>query len=92
MESTLYDLNAPASSLRLRAPRPWNSERAGSLVTINAITVGAAVQMWLDLIASHLEASQWQRFLWRPGTGLQSDSAPIDREIDCWVCQGRTQL
>ena len=86
-EAARYQLDAPSGSLPLRTPQPWHEQRAGSLLTINAITVAAGVQLWLDLISGSLRHSFWQRLRWSPGSGLESDAAEVDQADDCRFCR-----
>ncbi|MFO0821516.1 MAG: ThiF family adenylyltransferase [Pirellulales bacterium] len=91
LDDVLYELAAPPGALRRAPPQTWTEQRAGSLVSINSVTVGCAVQMWLDLLAGRLDASYWQRLAWRPGQGLQSDSAPVDAAANCVFCRDSSQ-
>jgi molybdopterin/thiamine biosynthesis adenylyltransferase len=85
-EDLVYDLSAPDGALRRAVTRHWSEERAGSLVTINSIAVGAGLQTWLDLLAARLESSYWHRLAWRPGVGLEVDSAAVGPADDCRFC------
>jgi hypothetical protein len=87
LDEAAYELALPPGSLPHRIRPVWSAERAGSLVTINAMTVGAAVQMWLDLLGGTLRTSLWQRFAWLPGQGLRSDAAPVGAAPDCRYCR-----
>lgn len=86
-EATLYELAAPPGAMQRGRPVNWRDERAGSLVSLNAICVGAGVQMFLDLLAGNLRTSCWQRFAWLPGEGLQSDSVAVTAVPGCSVCE-----
>lgn len=66
-EEARHELLAPPGALQRGLPVAWHEERAGSLVTINAMCVAAGVQLWLDLLGGTLEASHRSRFRWRPG-------------------------
>lgn len=90
-QATAYNLTAPAGSLPRRLRGAWHEERAGSLITINAITVAAGVQAWLDLLAGHLQTSLWQRFAWQHGVGLRSDAGPVGAADDCRLCRGPSE-
>lgn len=84
--ATRHDLTAPPNSLRRQMQPEWHQQRAGSLVTLNSIVVGAAVQTWLDLLTGVQTTSVWHRFRWRPGTGLQADSTPVQAGENCEIC------
>ena len=87
LESTHFQLQLPADHF-FHSIRPnWDSQRAGSLVTVNAITVGAGIQMWLDLLANELTGSFWQRIRWQTAQGLQTDSGYVSAASDCKICQ-----
>lgn len=87
LEDTLYALNAPPGALRRGEPTRWNDQRAGSLVTLNATVVGAALQLWLDYLAGHCPTSAWQRIQWVPGAGLQCQQAAVASATDCRMCR-----
>lgn len=80
------DLAAPPGSLGRRIARPWHAERAGSLAAINSLTVGAAVLMWLDLLAGRQRTSFWQRLAWTPN-GLESHASPVGPNDLCPFCR-----
>ncbi|MBI2478125.1 MAG: ThiF family adenylyltransferase [Planctomycetia bacterium] len=86
-ERVLYELSAPAGSLRRGEPARWDAERAGSLITINSLSVAAGVQMWLDLLAGNLRTSFWQRIAWLPGERLQTNASSIGSAGDCPICR-----
>lgn len=86
-EATLYELYAPPETLRRGRRLAWHEQRAGSLVSLNAITVGTAVQAWLDLLAGRVRTSYWHRLRWLPGEGIRADSAPVDAGEDCPYCR-----
>jgi hypothetical protein len=81
-----YELAAPPGALPRRPPQPWHRQRAGSLITLNSLTVATAVQLWLDLLAGQLRTSHWARLRWQPGHGLQTDAAPVGPAADCPLC------
>lgn len=81
-----YELAAPPGALPQRPPMPWHRQRAGSLITLNAMTVSTAVQLWLDLLAGQLRTSHWHRLSWQSGHGLQTDAAPVGPAPDCPLC------
>jgi len=81
-------LLAPPGALPRRPPPPWNEQRAGSLITLNSLTVAIGVQLWLDLLAGRLRSSHWHRLRWEPGVGLQADFAPVGASPGCRICHG----
>jgi len=85
-EEVLYELSAPPDTLQRGEVATWSSERAGSLITINNLTVAAGVQMWLDLLAGDLSTSFWQRLDWHPGRGLEVNSSTMGAADDCPYC------
>jgi hypothetical protein len=86
LKDTLDDLHAPPGSLRRRLRPSWHEERQGSLISINAITVGAGVQAWLDLLGGRLRSSFWQRIAWIPGRGLDCAATAVGSADDCRFC------
>ncbi len=86
-EETLYELAAPSGALRRGVIELWHTQRAGSLVQLNSLTVSSAVQLWCDLLAGRLSGSAWQRLNWQPGIGLSTQAARVTPPEDCWLCQ-----
>ena len=77
---------SPDEQLHLRRVE-WNREnRTGSLVSINILAVGAAIQFWFDLLTGHLETSIFQRFLWEQGIGLRTATTPLVGNPGCKYC------
>lgn len=88
LEDTLYEINAPPGALRRGEPTVWNDQRAGSLIGLNSIVVGAAMQLWLDYLSGRCRSSAWQRLRWQPGSGLRSDFAAVTAGVNCRLCGG----
>jgi hypothetical protein len=89
-EEARYELLAPPGALRRTRPRAWHEERAGSLITINTMSVAVGVQLWLDLLAGHLRSSHWSRLRWRAGQGLEIHKGAVEAGEDCRICQDGT--
>jgi hypothetical protein len=53
-----YELNRRPSELRRSGPASWRDERAGSLITLNSVAVGAALQLYLDSAAERSSGSR----------------------------------
>lgn len=89
-----YELAAPPGALPRRPPQPWHRQRAGSLITLNAMTVATGVQLWLDLLGGQIRTSHWTRLRWQPGQGIGTDTAPVGPTPDCPICMisAQTQL
>jgi hypothetical protein len=85
-EAARYELLAPPGALQRGPLHSWQQERAGSLVTINAMSVAAGVQLWLDLLGGTLANSHWSRFRWRSGHGLEVHAGPVTAGDQCAVC------
>lgn len=85
-ERVLYELASPPGALRRGEPLAWHEQRAGSLLTINALTVAAGVQAWLDLLAGTLRQSLWQRLDWLSGSGLQVRTSVVGASRECVFC------
>jgi hypothetical protein len=83
VEETLYQLDASAGPLHRGEPIAWHQQRAGSLLTINSIAAGVAVQTWLDLLAGELRSSYWHRLHWLPASPLETAGGPVSAEPDC---------
>lgn len=84
--ATRHDLTAPPNSLRRMKQPEWHEQRVGSLVTLNSMVVGAAIQSWLDLMTGAQTTSVWHRFQWTPGRGLRCDSSPMQAGKNCEIC------
>ena len=89
LEETLYALNAPPGSLRRGEATEWHEHRAGSLIGLNSIVVGAAMQLWLDYLSGRCRSSAWQRLRWQPSSGLLSDFAAVASGANCRFCERR---
>lgn len=89
-EEARYELFAPPGALKRRSAMPWNQERAGSLITLNSMTVAMAVQLWLDLVTGTLRHSHWHRLRWRAGAGIEPAFASVDAGLNCSICQNVT--
>lgn len=86
LDETLYAVNSPPGSLHRGEPADWSVQRAGSLVGLNSLVVGAAMQLWLDYLSGRSRASAWQRLRWHPGRGLQSEFAAVESAPNCRFC------
>ncbi|MEM7476653.1 MAG: ThiF family adenylyltransferase [Planctomycetota bacterium] len=86
LERRRFELNMRSDHLHHQLGPTWNMQRAGSLVTFNAMTVAAGVQLWIELLAGHLRGSHWQRFDWDSETGLDARSAAVSADKDCEIC------
>ncbi len=85
-----YELMTPPGALPRRAKPVWHEERAGSLITINALAVSTGLQLWLDLLAGTVRNSQWHRLQWQNGFGLEVNAAAVAALRECEVCQVQT--
>jgi hypothetical protein len=82
----LYDVAAPAGALTRGRRTAWHEQRAGSLITINGLTVSTAVQSWLDLCSGHLSSSYWHRLEWQRGQGIGVDQGAVRAAPECPFC------
>ncbi len=87
LKETLYLLNAPARTLRRGQPLDWAATRAGSMVSLNLLAVGAGLQLWIDYLAGRIQTSAWQRLRWVAGEGLQSSFAGVATNGNCPFCR-----
>jgi hypothetical protein len=83
----LYELAAPDGSLRRGSPLEWHQQRAGSLITLNALVVSAGITAWLDLLGGRLRTSFWQRLDWIPGNGLAVQVSGVGPDKNCFHCK-----
>jgi hypothetical protein len=60
--------------------------RTGSLISINYIAAGCAIQMIFDLLANRFRGSYWQRLRWNQGTGIESTAGHVVSRGNCEVC------
>ncbi len=86
LPAVLRQLSPPRGAMPDHAEQPWFEHRAGSLITLNQMISGAAVQSWLDLLSGDLTTSFWQRIAWNSGRGMESHSGPVGRGDLCPVC------
>lgn len=89
LETLLRDLRLPPDAIPTLPSQPWNRQRAGSLVSVNGMIVGAALQIWFDFLENRIRGSYWQRMSWRPDAGLESDFGPVRSGQDCGICSGK---
>ena len=85
-DQALYELAAPHGVLHHGQPVPWHHQRAGSLISINQLTVAAGVQLWLSLLSGHIETSFWQRLNWNAATGLETSGGRVGSAKNCRFC------
>lgn len=83
-----FERIAPHGAIPLTAPTPWFEDRLGSLISLNSIAVGTAVQLWLDLLTGDLRSSFWQRFNWQRGQGPSWDGSAVTAGSNCRICSG----
>jgi hypothetical protein len=91
-EEARYELLAAPGVSRPSPEREWHEQRAGSLVTLNSMTVSVAVQLRLDLLAGKLRTSHWHRLRWEPAGGTRASFATVDAAPDCRICRGASTL
>lgn len=85
-DQALYELAAPDGTLLRGQPVDWNQQRAGSLISINQLTVAAGVQLWLSLLSGQIETSFWQRLNWNTAGGLESSGGRVGSDANCRFC------
>jgi len=86
-----YELNRRPSELRRAGPASWRDERAGSLITLNSVAVGVALQLYVDSLAERFAGSRWMRLEWTPDGQVTSQTLRPDFIGDCTTC-GRLGL
>lgn len=79
-------LQEPPGMLSNRPPQSWQSQRAGSLPTVNAIAANLGVQIWLELLAGVISTSVWLRMEWDDG-GLPTVARRGPAAGPCRVCR-----
>lgn len=85
--NTMRELTSMPGSLPERLPSVWNEQRAGSLISVNSIAVGTALQIWLELVTGRIQGSFWQRIAWDAERGLICDAGRVTGSEDCKVCR-----
>lgn len=77
----------PASQDSFHKHNDWQSGgRLGSLLTINEIAVGSALQLWIDFLNGSVRQSMWQRMRWETGRGLVVETGAVAGKPDCPIC------
>ena len=76
----------PSGSLPPRFPAAWHQTRAGSLVSLNSIVAGAALQSLFDLITGRTRHSIWIRLEWTAQAGIVSHTSEATKDSQCDVC------
>lgn len=87
LETLMLELNDSYDCIPRLRRLPWNQQRAGSLITINSMAVGAGVQMWLETLAGRIRNSFWQRIAWTAREGLVCNAGEVGPEPNCAICQ-----
>lgn len=72
-----FERFAPPGSLSPAQLRPWNQQRLGSLITVNAMAVSIGIQTWLQFLAGELTGSIWHRLTWSDPTHLGVESGYV---------------
>ena len=85
-KQTFYELAAPPGSLHRGTPTVWTAQRAGSLVHINAVTVGCAVELWLSLMRGET-GSAWLRLDAETGGGWRIRRSEVTADVKCEMCK-----
>lgn len=86
-EDAEIDLQLPAGVRPIRPDRDFRNQRAGSLVTINAVTVSIGVQRLVDTVIGQSNRSRWTRLDWRWKEGLKVHEEPIQGDPNCRICR-----
>lgn len=81
-----FERFAPLSSLTPDQMQPWNQQRLGSLVTLNALAVSVGIQTWLQYQSGELAGSIWHRLTWRSPTDLAIESGYVRGRQPCEHC------
>ena len=84
-EEAELELRLPAGVVPLRPQIDFREQRAGSLVTINAIAAATAVQNLVNALSGELKASTWTRFQWDQ-RGLNQEFGIVVSPVRCMIC------
>lgn len=82
---TLYEFAAPRGSLRRGEPRAWHQQRTGSLGHLNALTVAAGMEVWLNLL-SGIHGAYWERWTKSAG-GWRVAGQAVSAGTQCAACR-----
>ncbi len=74
-EDAELELRLPPGVRPIRPSIDFRQQRAGSLVTLNAITVSIGIQHLIDTLTGRSTTSRWSRVDWRPDGLLVADRA-----------------
>ena len=85
-QDTIDEVHFQGRYLSNQSPLHWNGQRAGSLPTLNAMTAGAGIQIWLDFISGTLREAFWQRIFWLPGRGIEPHAVAMLGGSNCRLC------
>ncbi len=81
------DMLLPPGTVAIRPKQDFRQHRAGSLVTINGITVSIAVQMLCDhLTTNGSGSSRWARVTYTTLDGFSISSLKVSNVIECENC------
>ena len=90
IETVLYHLSSPANCLERGQPRPWNTNRAGSLLHLNSLAAGLAMETWFAWLERRIFSSTWTRLRW-DGLVPQVESIAVNKGDNCLFCNERPQ-
>ena len=82
------DQDSDLESETLQSAASWQrGGRTGSLISLNSMTVGTAMQMWLDFLAGKITRSFWHRMRWEQGQGIVAVSDRVLSPGNCKICE-----
>lgn len=68
------------------SPRPWQEERAGSLLVLNLAAVARGVQLWHAALGGRPGASRWVRLEWGEDARERAEDLEAHAGPDCSIC------
>ncbi|TWT89159.1 ThiF family adenylyltransferase [Stieleria varia] len=80
-------LTTPQASDIELTPDWQRGGRTGSLVSLNSMAVGVAMQMWFDFLAGRINGPFWHRLRWEQGVGIQSVAQRVHSPGKCEICE-----
>ena len=87
MDDVLYELAAPPDALLRGRPMLWHEQRSGSLLHINSIAAGLAIDSWIDWLSGTIGDSFWLRAGWGSGQVPGMDRSLVGPADDCRFCK-----
>lgn len=92
LDNVLYELAAPLDALHRGRRTTWDEQRAGSLLHVNAMACGLALEVWFRWLNGNIQTSHWLRLRW-PANGVpEIVEGVVGPDESCQFCSPQQEL